>query len=189
MEYADIVSFCGSLFDVQMKEFAERLPHEVSDNNSFKSLLAEADEFINTSSGRSSLELGQLGAPDRPSLAHGSSKREDNRADDHVVSADTQSSSGSSSKLPESSTTQTEGQREVIEQFEPGVYVTLLQLPNGARAFRRVKFRYKFSLINIRLLDVSRCTYKHTNCSYYHLKDFLSRFFTGALFSLTHNYL
>ncbi|KAL6185113.1 hypothetical protein ACLB2K_041248 [Fragaria x ananassa] len=124
----------------QMKEFAERLPHEVSDNNSFKSLLAEADEFINTSSGRSSLELGQLGAPDRPSLAHGSSKREDNRVDDHVVSADTQSSSGSSSKLPESSTTWTEGQREVIEQFEPGVYVTLLQLPNGARAFRRVKF-------------------------------------------------
>lgn len=31
---------------------------------------------------------------------------------------------------------------EVMEQFEPGVYVTLLQLPNGAKVFKRIKFRY-----------------------------------------------
>ncbi|XP_050371988.1 PH, RCC1 and FYVE domains-containing protein 1-like [Argentina anserina] len=121
----------------QMKEFAEKLPPEVSDNDNFKSLHAEAEEFINTRSGRLSLDLDRQGAADKSSE---SSKREDNRVDDHVVSVDPQSISGSSSKSHESSATRTEGQKEVIEQFEAGVYVTLIQLPNGARAFKRVKF-------------------------------------------------
>lgn len=30
---------------------------------------------------------------------------------------------------------------EVVEQFQPGVYITLAQFPNGVRAFKRVKFR------------------------------------------------
>ncbi|KAG9153285.1 hypothetical protein Leryth_024079 [Lithospermum erythrorhizon] len=33
-----------------------------------------------------------------------------------------------------------EGAKEVIEQFEPGVYVTLLQLTNGTKIFKRVRF-------------------------------------------------
>ncbi|KAG5560348.1 hypothetical protein RHGRI_003597 [Rhododendron griersonianum] len=37
-------------------------------------------------------------------------------------------------------TPKTEGQREVIEQFEPGVYVTLIQLQNGTKIFKRVRF-------------------------------------------------
>ncbi|MQL88679.1 hypothetical protein Taro_021245 [Colocasia esculenta] len=31
--------------------------------------------------------------------------------------------------------------REIIEQFEPGVYVTLVLLPSGVKAFKRVRFR------------------------------------------------
>lgn len=31
---------------------------------------------------------------------------------------------------------------EIVEQFVPGVYVTLVQLPNGAKIFKRVRFRY-----------------------------------------------
>lgn len=31
---------------------------------------------------------------------------------------------------------------EVIEQFEHGVYVTLLQNPDGTKEFKRVRFRY-----------------------------------------------
>ncbi|XP_028097298.1 protein Brevis radix-like 4 [Camellia sinensis] len=34
----------------------------------------------------------------------------------------------------------TEGQKEVIEQFEPGVYVTLIQLQEGTKIFKRVRF-------------------------------------------------
>lgn len=36
----------------------------------------------------------------------------------------------------------TEGLLEVIEQFEPGVYVTLIQLSNGTKIYKRVRFRY-----------------------------------------------
>ncbi|KAK9724307.1 hypothetical protein RND81_05G062700 [Saponaria officinalis] len=36
--------------------------------------------------------------------------------------------------------TRSEGSRESIEQFEPGVYVTFVQLRNGSKVFRRVRF-------------------------------------------------
>ncbi|GAV60665.1 RCC1 domain-containing protein/FYVE domain-containing protein/BRX domain-containing protein/BRX_N domain-containing protein [Cephalotus follicularis] len=36
----------------------------------------------------------------------------------------------------------TEGEKESIEQFEPGVYVTFVQRPSGAKVFKRVRFRY-----------------------------------------------
>jgi len=42
---------------------------------------------------------------------------------------------------PQASTTRIEGARESIEQFEPGVYVTFIQLHNGTKVFRRVRFR------------------------------------------------
>lgn len=50
-----------------------------------------------------------------------------------------QSSTGSGSK---SKPAPADGRKEVIEQFEPGVYVTLIQLGNGTKIFKRVKFRY-----------------------------------------------
>lgn len=40
----------------------------------------------------------------------------------------------------QASTTRIEGARESIEQFEPGVYVTFIQLCNGSKVFRRVRF-------------------------------------------------
>lgn len=124
-----------------MKEFADKFPPEVTENENFKSLHAQAEDFINTNSGKSSLELDQQCAADKSSLVVESSRIEENRVEDQVESADPQTSSGSSTRSPESSKVRTEGQRELIEQFEPGVYVTLLQLPNGARVFKHVKFR------------------------------------------------
>ena len=50
-------------------------------------------------------------------------------------------SSENASRLPGSSTLRN-GEKEVIEQFEPGVYVTVLLLPNGTKIFKRVRFRY-----------------------------------------------
>lgn len=50
-------------------------------------------------------------------------------------------SSENASRLPESSTMRN-GEKEVIEQFEPGVYVTVLLLRNGTKIFKRVRFRY-----------------------------------------------
>ncbi|XP_021804640.1 E3 ubiquitin-protein ligase HERC2-like isoform X1 [Prunus avium] len=128
----------------QMKEWEEKLPPEVSDSDTFKELRTQAEDFINTSIGRPSLELEQQYAADKTSLDFESSKTEDNKGED-PGEAEPQNSSESHLRSPESSTIRS-GQKEVIEQFEPGVYVTLLQLQNGARVFRRVKFsKRKFS--------------------------------------------
>jgi len=45
------------------------------------------------------------------------------------------------SKSQVSSRSIKEGETQVIEQFEPGVYVTLIVKPNGAKVFKRVRFR------------------------------------------------
>ncbi|KAK9931145.1 hypothetical protein M0R45_018439 [Rubus argutus] len=102
----------------QMKEFAEKLPPEVTDNGNLKSLHAQAEDFINTNSGKSSLELDQQCAADKSSLVVESSRMEENRVEDQVESADPQTSSGSSSRSPESSTARTEGQREVFQRVK-----------------------------------------------------------------------
>jgi len=47
------------------------------------------------------------------------------------------------SRLRDPSIHVTEGERSVIEQFESGVYVTLVVLPSGYKVFKRIRFRYK----------------------------------------------
>ncbi|KAJ8434834.1 hypothetical protein Cgig2_022113 [Carnegiea gigantea] len=41
---------------------------------------------------------------------------------------------------PQASTSRSEGSKESIEQFAPGVYITYIQLRNGTKVFRRVRF-------------------------------------------------
>lgn len=48
------------------------------------------------------------------------------------------------SKPLDSSRPGREGETQVIEQFEPGVYVTLIVKPSGIKVFKRVRFRYSF---------------------------------------------
>lgn len=125
---------------MQLKVITEKLPPEDSDNEILKSLNAQAVEFLDTPE-ISSLhytarvtnryhEDGHISPDnDRPSA---SSTRED----------EAQPSSEDGSKSHESSTMKIDRGKEVVEQFEPGVYVTVVQLRNGTRIFRRVKFRY-----------------------------------------------
>ncbi|CAN6677397.1 unnamed protein product [Malus baccata var. baccata] len=154
----------------QIRGWEDKIPPEIFDSDTFKALRTQAKDFMNMSIGSSSSELGQHYEADRTSLVVESSRMEDNRADDSAE-AEPQNSSENRSRSPESSTLRTEdnraedfaeaepqnssenrlrspesstshrGQKEVIEQFEPGVYVTLLQQQNGTRIFRRVKFR------------------------------------------------
>lgn len=70
--------------------------------------------------------------PDSDRRSSGSSSKED----------EPQPSSEDVPKIQEHSATKSEKGKEVIEQFEPGVYVTLIVLQNGTKVFRRVKFRY-----------------------------------------------
>jgi hypothetical protein len=55
----------------------------------------------------------------------------------------------------------THGEVQLIEQFEPGVYVTLIQLRDGTKVFKRVRFRYSITtpitvfFIHLNLIDSS----------------------------------
>nr|XP_009407166.1 PREDICTED: protein Brevis radix-like 1 [Musa acuminata subsp. malaccensis] len=43
-------------------------------------------------------------------------------------------------KSPPSSRQSTDGEAELVEQFEPGVYITFIQLKNDIKMFKRVRF-------------------------------------------------
>lgn len=107
----------------------------------------------------------QQNPSDKSTLVSISNYKEDHRTEDHVntmvqdvsqnvngtptetngasvsyAKATNQSSTENGSGTPEGA--KTEGQKEVIEQFEPGVYVTVIQLANGTKIFKRIRFRY-----------------------------------------------
>jgi len=60
-------------------------------------------------------------------------------ARDSAVSQDTQNGVRSRSPIPEGNNNQVEA--EWIEQYEPGVYITLVALRDGTRDLKRVRFR------------------------------------------------
>lgn len=131
------------------------MPQEVSDSELFKSLHARSEEFLKTSAAVSKIYT------DLPkSLEQRIEERNSARVSDlshdggyssrpsasNIKDNEPQPRSENGFKSHESSTRRSEGGKEVIEQFEPGVYVTLLQLRDGTRVFRRVKFRYSSTL-------------------------------------------
>lgn len=156
----------------QLKEVIEKLPPEISEGETFKAMYARAEAFLNMveTSKTSSLPTSQekannLTAPNNGStpLLDDSSKRIEDNVDasgmkdltqenvnnlleSKKTSANTREavsqSSENGSRSPAPSTPTTEGEKQVIEQFEPGVYVTLVVLSNGAKIFKRVRFRY-----------------------------------------------
>ncbi|GFP83369.1 probable E3 ubiquitin-protein ligase herc1, partial [Phtheirospermum japonicum] len=145
----------------QLKEITDKLPPEISESESFKSMQAQVESFLD--------KVGAQAFEDNSAFddQHNHSKHnEDHRIEDNNVNAVVQDTSqnvdGTPNETNEASvsdaqgTSQSsaengsgtprggsvEGQREVIEQFEPGVYVTLVQLANGSKIFKRVRFRY-----------------------------------------------
>ncbi|XP_015887888.3 PH, RCC1 and FYVE domains-containing protein 1 isoform X1 [Ziziphus jujuba] len=150
-------------FTEQLKEMSEKVPPEVSESEIFKSLHARSEEFLKTSSAVSKIYTDWPTSLDQrvedcssarvSDLSHDGdhgSARVSNQSHDEGYSSrasasntkdnEPQPSSENGFKSHESSTRKSEGGKEVIEQFEPGVYVTLLQLRDGTRVFRRVKF-------------------------------------------------
>lgn len=151
-----------------MKEITEKLP-EISEGETFKAMYEQAEAFLNMveTSKSSSLPTSQatnnLTAPNNGSTASfdDSSKRIGDNVDAARIKDLTQEnvnnlleskrnsareavsqSAENGSRSPISSTPLTEGEKQVIEQFEPGVYVTLVVLSNGTKIFKRVRFRY-----------------------------------------------
>ncbi|XP_057785509.1 PH, RCC1 and FYVE domains-containing protein 1-like [Salvia miltiorrhiza] len=128
----------------KLKEIREKIPLEISESESFKLVQAQVESLLHIS--------GAL-ASEGISLRPPEPTRELNTKEHLIVPQNIDEASiennGSSVRVNQSrveggpgtpETASAKAQREVIEQFEPGVYVTLLQLPNGNKFFKRIRF-------------------------------------------------
>ncbi|EXB38473.1 putative E3 ubiquitin-protein ligase HERC1 [Morus notabilis] len=136
-------------FTEQLKAITEKLPTEDSENEIMKSLHVRAEDFLNmtnettsetSSSLRTSLEREHRHTNHLSHEGGDTSPHSDKPSISRTREDETQPSSEDGSKSHRSLAMKAEKGKEVIEQFEPGVYVTLIQLQNGTRIFRRVKF-------------------------------------------------
>ncbi|CAK9187802.1 unnamed protein product [Ilex paraguariensis] len=143
----------------QLNEIAEKLPPEISESDTFKAIHARVETFLTTNVTQISEDHSSLlpelvrGQQNVPHKACSVNKFAD-RMEDHVDTLGTppnsngSSVSGSREAAPQHTendstspkVANSERQKEVIEQFEPGVYVTLIQLEDGTKIFKRVKF-------------------------------------------------
>lgn len=143
----------------QLRQLKEKLPPEVSGCEAFESMNSQAEAYLNaseasetslpTTSGMSQQDTTTLSAnkqdqiniEEQPSSSNGGTMMS-HQEPSNIAEI---SSHPSSSRLPtesSSSSPSKSGGKELIEQFEPGVYVTYVLHKNGGKIFRRVRFRY-----------------------------------------------
>lgn len=129
-----------------MKEIRETLPPEISEGETFKIVQAQVESLLHISG-----SLASEGSSLKPPEPTRELKTREHLILPHNIDEASIENNGSSVRntqsrleggpgMPEVSSAK--AQREVIEQFEPGVYVTLIQLPNGTKFFKRIRFRY-----------------------------------------------
>ncbi|XP_073118744.1 PH, RCC1 and FYVE domains-containing protein 1-like [Henckelia pumila] len=142
----------------QLNGIKELLPPEISESESFNIVRAQVGVWLDRVGNEASEDNS---TPDKIALAHESSSKEDHGLEDpegvrdlsqnRIVSLhETGESSTSNARIGNESSVESgsgtpqaariEGTTEVIEQFEPGVYVTLYQLANGTKIYKRVRF-------------------------------------------------
>ncbi|XP_073223142.1 PH, RCC1 and FYVE domains-containing protein 1-like [Cicer arietinum] len=154
----------------------EKLPPEFPGSENLREIHAHAQYLLKenvefeSSSFRPSFESEQQNTPDIPASGSDSSNLQKQRLEENeevsepLPSIDGEngvqesissyiSSTGvslpsleNSSRSPESYRPTREGETSIIEQFEHGVYVTLIVIPGGGKVFKRVRFsRRRFS--------------------------------------------
>ncbi|CAK9166802.1 unnamed protein product [Ilex paraguariensis] len=149
----------------QLKEMTEKLPPEIPECETFKALRAQVEMFLNTNLTEASEDHSSLPSElvsDQQNLPQNTSSvgMLANRMEDHVHAGRFQDLSKDGEGTPQNSNGQsleatpqhsesdsrspkvanTGGKKEVIEQFEPGVYVTFIQLGDNTKIFKRVRF-------------------------------------------------
>ncbi|KAH6823522.1 Regulator of chromosome condensation family protein [Perilla frutescens var. hirtella] len=112
-------------------QLKEKLPPEISESESFKIMHAQVESLMHLTGARAF--EGSSSKPPEPT-------REQQNLSDKMISANDSNSKEHLVVPGTPETAKAAVQKEVIEQFEPGVYVTLLQLPNGTKFFRRIRF-------------------------------------------------
>ncbi|KAF8411646.1 hypothetical protein HHK36_004204 [Tetracentron sinense] len=141
---------------IQLKEITEKLPPEVFYSETFKTMYTQVEALLK-SNGIQAFEVSSSSSSygntlDKTLLVNESSTDiEDQKMDAPVDASGVTNLSQNAvppqsiengSRSPEVSAMKNDRETEVIEQFEPGVYVTLIQLRNGTKVFKRVRFRY-----------------------------------------------
>nr|GMD77280.1 PH, RCC1 and FYVE domains-containing protein 1 [Ipomoea batatas] len=137
---ADRSSKCNTAIEIvksisfQLKEMTEKLPSDISERETIFSLNAQVESFLNTVEPQGSEDSSSL-PPDRISSGSESPHNIDGTPqENNGVSHSIAEGGGRPSRVPSM------GRREIIEQFEPGIYVTLIQLSTGSKIFKRVRF-------------------------------------------------
>lgn len=152
------------LLSIKLKTVAEKMPPEDSNAEILRSLYDRAEDFLDTTghdtSESSSFQAGvdrhhrnislhskkphimqSHGSGDHSNSGHSSGHSHHHHNPDSPSASSTRDDDGHPSSEDSSTTPRNEKGKEVIEQFEPGVYVTLILLQNSTKVFRRVKFR------------------------------------------------
>lgn len=168
----------------------QNIPPELPDGEVLRTMHTQAEDFLkeNPESEASpsilpSLECNQLNASDATTSDSECSKLQEDRLVGTVDSAEAEPSQDGGDSIQESnssvvsSTEATvppqssengsqsplpgkEKESQVIEQFEPGVYVTLTVRPSGHKVFKRVRFRYLLFLH----VHPTNSTFPMSNC-------------------------
>ncbi|CAN1256387.1 PH, RCC1 and FYVE domains-containing protein 1 [Linum perenne] len=118
----------------RLKEVKNQLPPDVQDVETLQVINNQIEAFLNEN--KPSALPSSLVSQAQNGSAHASSEPQNASTNEHNPESDTKI------KL-ETSTSRKDTQREIMEQFEPGVYVTFLQNPSGTKIFKRVKFSKK----------------------------------------------
>ncbi|XP_022748801.1 PH, RCC1 and FYVE domains-containing protein 1-like [Durio zibethinus] len=148
----------------QLKEITEKLPPEVSESETFRAMHTQADAFLNTYG----TSEASSSPPELSESSHMQDQRVEDNMDDAAtvpsndngssteaveiaaavpsndsgssIEAAPQQSSEKESRSPEASAVRGGGEKEISEQYEPGVYITYVHHQNGGKIFRRVRF-------------------------------------------------
>ncbi|KAI3927646.1 hypothetical protein MKW92_009881 [Papaver armeniacum] len=123
----------------QLKAMTETLPADVYDSETLRAMHCQVEALLQTNgmetSDTSSFRFRSSGADhqhmDKPPLANGSS-----RPSTYAIIPHQSNENGVTTPRISSANTGVE----VTEQFESGVYITLVQLLNGTKIFKRVRF-------------------------------------------------
>lgn len=133
-------------FILQLKSIADRVPSDAVD--SLKTLQNHSERFLTeqgirrlevTGTHRKSASIGSFAISQDGTIGHASSSAASLTSESPCHRIMENSSRANGDLAPKLGT---HGEVQLVEQFEPGVYVTLIQHRDGTKVFKRVRFRY-----------------------------------------------
>ncbi|ESQ56170.1 hypothetical protein EUTSA_v10026933mg, partial [Eutrema salsugineum] len=129
-----------------LRELKEKLPPEVSGCEAFESMNSQAEAYLNASEASETTSLPtNLGMSQQDTTLSENTQEQSSSNGGTMISQEPSNITDTTSHPPDSrppteasSSPSKSGGKELIEQFEPGVYVTYVLHKNGGKIFRRL---------------------------------------------------